>query len=223
MKDCRTVVRALMLAMVTLGSYAADPAALPESCSGDAKAFWADGKRINVRQCGDLVVLVMADPLNRDPLGFAVGIRNVSARPVEIDSRLFKLMDEAPLDPQKISSRMRRRAAWAAGFAGMSESFGRSSHSTVYGSDGSTATVNTNVPASSAQVNAAQDRAAGPLRNRADAITAQSLKRNTLLPGGGVVGTVYFRQVKKLAAGTLRFSTPDGPVLDFPVSLNAKR
>ncbi len=195
---------------------------LQENCSGEPKSFWVDGRPLLMRLCGGVAVFVIAEPLDRNPLAYAVAIRNVSKQPIDIHPGLFTLMDRRALDPRRVSAHMRKRAAWSAAFAGMGESLGHNSHSTVYGTDGSIATVDTHTQASSAEIDAAEKRAAGPLRRRANVVESQALKRNTVFPGGAVVGMVYFQRIKKLPDGRLRFAEPGGPVLEFPVRLNAK-
>lgn len=196
---------ALTAAVFALGlslSHAATPDGGSENCSGDARLLWADGQPVLMRACGGWSILIEAQPLSVTPLAYLVAVKNGSDQAADIDRDLFMLMDKPTLDPARISARMRRRAGWAAGFAGMSESFGH---------------------ASSSEIAAAEGRASGPLRQSANAVEVQALKRNTLLPSSFVVGVLYFERVKKISEGTLRFASPSGQVLEFHVFVDRKK
>ena len=192
-----------------------------EDCSGDVHSFWDHGKQVQYRACERLLVAVTTQPFFTNPLAYTVAVVNLNDGIVEADYTNWQLrstkgQERSPVNPDQVAAKLRRRAGWAALFAGMGASINSSYYSaTVTGPNG-TSTIQGNVPPDSREITEARQRAAAPLENTASAIQDQAFRRTTILPVSWLLGGIFFQSLKG-GTGTLTYRLPSGKEIDFTV------
>jgi hypothetical protein len=166
-------------------------------------------------------VAVTTQPFFTNPLAYTVAVVNVNDGSVEADYTNWRLrstkgQELSSVNPDRVTAKLRKRAGWAALFAGMGAGMNSSYYSaTVTGPNG-TSTIQGNVPPVSREITEARQRVAAPLQNAASAIQDQAFRRTTILPDSWLLGGIFFQSVKG-GTGTLTYRLPSGKEIDFAV------
>jgi hypothetical protein len=115
---------------------------------------------------------VTTQPFFTNPLAYTVAVVNLNDGTVEADYTNWRLRSTkgqglSSVNPDRVAAKLRKRAGWAALFAGMGAGMNSSYYSaTVTGPNG-TSTIQGTIPPDSREIAEARQRAAAPLQNAA--------------------------------------------------------
>ena len=118
------------------------------------------------------------------------------------------------MNPDRVAAKLRKRAGWAALFAGMGAGMNNSYYSATVTCPNGTSSIQGNVPPDSREITEARKRAAAPLENTTSAIQDHAFRRTTILPVSWLLGGIFFESVRG-RTGTLTYRPPSGKEVDF--------
>ncbi len=235
----RSSVPAVLLACVALAQTPAPTVVRWQRDGKDADAFLVQGEFVEALERGELIVSASLRDTGQK-MQANVAVVNKTGHRIDVVPSAMTLEVTKPeqkslayQDPEKLAASIRHKGRWTdalvGGLAGAGGTTQTSETSgTVTMDDGSTGTVNATTTTRTHD-QAAVDRAAAQVERKrrvrdaeASKLAATALLSNTLLPGGRIIGAVYFERTKHHDEAVLRVPVGDY-VFEFPFRWEAKK